>query len=315
MSRKVPANRVLLRKVSKGKRAPGRGTAGGPSRRYQCYVFRAAAGHRRLKAALEEFLLDLQEKKAEPLKQELQSTAGRIQMAMEDGDIDHAWALLSHARREEMTGFDDNQRKVVAAQIRHEVGHKLASGWRRSAINEIVGTPSAPNEEATVEGLRAAMKLRDEHYQNVYYKMGNLRDQLVLLGSALFLLLGLLVILSYKGALGLLGLSHWSDLLAVMILGALGGSLSAVMSLWGGRTQAQIPEQLETGAITVSRPIVGAAAAVAAYMFLKVGIVPLKESAGVEYLLIAFVAGFSERFVLSAVGKVSASDEGRSKQK
>lgn len=267
-------------------------------------------GYRRLEATLAESRWEVQELGASSPKDELSSRLDHVQRVLEEGNVDQAWQLYAHVRRQIVEAYNDKQRERLAQDLQREAREKVSSQWRRSSIYDILGTPPQLNLPVTSDALRRAMKLRDEHFQNVYYKMGNLRHQLSFLSSSMVLILGLLVILAYKG--GLTGPADWQHLVVIMLIGALGASVSAMMSLSGKSTGKRIPEQLSTAAITLTRPVLGAAAAVAAYSFLQAGIISVKPAGGFEYLVVAFAAGFSERLILRAVGKVPGGDETKS---
>jgi hypothetical protein len=101
----------------------------------------------------------------------------------------------------------------------------------------------------------------------------------------------------------------------VAAFGALGACLSAIQSL--GRTGGRIPEHVAASLITITRPTLGAAAALGVYAVAASGLLNIsleEEGAHLTILALAFAAGFSERLVLSAVGAATGSagrrDEG-----
>jgi hypothetical protein len=72
--------------------------------------------------------------------------------------------------------------------------------------------------------------------------------------------------------------------------------------------QAKIPEALLHGLITSGRPIIGAACALFVYAVLQSGLINIIESANVTPaagLVLGFIAGFSEQFVLNTVSRVA----------
>lgn len=96
----------------------------------------------------------------------------------------------------------------------------------------------------------------------------------------------------------------------VAVFGALGACLSAIQSLGHAGATARIPEHVASSAITITRPALGAAAALGVYAIAASGILNIAlegEEAHLTILALAFAAGFSERLVLSAVGAATGS--------
>ena len=98
----------------------------------------------------------------------------------------------------------------------------------------------------------------------------------------------------------------------VAVFGALGACLSAIQSLGHAGAQGPIPEHVATSLITITRPALGAAAALGAYAIAASGLLNISlegEEAHLTVLALAFAAGFSERLVLSAVGAATGSTQ------
>ena len=89
-------------------------------------------------------------------------------------------------------------------------------------------------------------------------------------------------------------------LFAVGLLGALGASISAMQSIAQGAGQ-RMPAALSSAAMTLTRPAVGAAAAVGAYVIAEAGFPKLDTTSGYVLLALGFAAGFSERFIVGLV--------------
>ena len=89
-----------------------------------------------------------------------------------------------------------------------------------------------------------------------------------------------------------------------ILFGVFGGALSVAMS-FAGRSGGRMPEELRDDAITWIRPVVGGAAAVAVYLFLRAGVLPFVELRD-EWVVAAlsFLAGFGERWFLGVVQSV-----------
>jgi hypothetical protein len=163
-------------------------------------------------------------------------------------------------------------------------------------------------EQAVVESLGVA----NEDSDNVYHRMHLVRKQLKILvafcGLILAAALWAAYFLSEAG-----GDYDWNHLAAVFLAGALGGVVSAMFQLSRVGT-AKIPDALLYGLITSGRPLLGAASALFIYLVMQsklISIIKLPE--GTDTLaagcVVGFIAGFSERLLLLAVGKVAGTEK------
>jgi hypothetical protein len=214
-------------------------------------------------------------------------------------DLGRAWSLLLEAQRSEIEALSDEQRQAKAIALRAEAGDKLRD-WRKEAVLKLLdGTPGA-----SVDELKEATQLRNEHFNNQYHKLDLAREQLMFLGP--ILLVALVSLLAVVG-LGLIQIRDldWLDLLTLMILGALGGALSAVRSL-AGRPDRRIPDQLADRPVTALRPLLGAAAATGIALMVQAGVVSFgsSDNQDLALLAVAFLAGFSERWFLGMIGSL-----------
>jgi hypothetical protein len=91
----------------------------------------------------------------------------------------------------------------------------------------------------------------------------------------------------------------------VAVFGALGACLSAIQSLGHASDGGRIPEYVASSLITITRPSLGATAALGVYAVAASGLLNISldnKEAHLTILALAFAAGFTERLVLSAVG-------------
>lgn len=92
--------------------------------------------------------------------------------------------------------------------------------------------------------------------------------------------------------------------IAVGLFGALGGAISGIYGLKDAFTSStDMPESVLNKWLTVARPAVGFAAAVAIAYFLIAGLVQVADITVSNYLLyvMAFISGFSERLIIGSV--------------
>jgi hypothetical protein len=162
-------------------------------------------------------------------------------------------------------------------------------------------------EQAIVESL----SVLNEHSDNLYHRM-------FLVGRQLNYLVIASVVLLISTGIGSRLLAPpgsqytWVHLGGIALAGALGGVASAMYQL-SRVGEAKIPEALLYGLVTLGRPLVGAVSALFVYAVIQSGIISLIKPSDALFgagLVLGFVAGFSEQFVLSTVAKVSGRDEG-----
>jgi hypothetical protein len=196
---------------------------------------------------------------------------------------------------------------------------KLASTWRSETITGLLkdanldGAPADQLDDARAL-VAAATYLRDEDANNRYYKVALVRGQRSLLVVILIVCIVLILALA-------LAVDWHTDLndptvgfvALVATFGALGACLSAIQSLGHLGAHGHIPEHVASSIITITRPALGAAAALGVYAIAVSGILNIdfddEERAHLTVLALAFASGFSERLVVRAVGAATGDAE------
>jgi hypothetical protein len=228
----------------------------------------------------------------------------RAEDAYRGKDLNGGWSLLLEAQRSEIGALDDEQRHARAIALRAEAGKKLPE-WRKAAAAELL----QGKEGESVHRIKEATLVRNEHFHNQYHKLDLARQQIIILTTILFAALTSLVAVVGLGLFRIgelrTGDLGWLDLVTVMLLGAVGGALSAVRSLTG-RPERRIPEELADWPVTALRPLLGAAAATGVALMAQAGVVRFgpPENQQFALLAVAFLAGFSERWFLGIIGGV-----------
>ncbi len=240
----------------------------------------------------------------------------RAELALCDGDIDKGWKCFLAAQRMELFGLNPNEELQARVIVLREEAEKLSS-WRKRAAYELLGSMSEGTPD--VEKVYVAALLRDEHYSNQAYKDGLLRNHvarlvliLALLLSTLFALLWL-EILPTPDVLEKAPPDYKEDLwmfLTVALFGLLGGTLSAMLKAPESTKSSRIPELTATTRITLLRLCMSAAAAIVIYVFLESDLSDpflgsLEDIKPYTIFAVSFVAGFTERLVMRAVGHVA----------
>jgi len=98
--------------------------------------------------------------------------------------------------------------------------------------------------------------------------------------------------------------------LTVALFGLLGGTLSAMLKAPESTKSSRIPELTATTRITLLRLCMSAAAAIVIYVFLESDLSDpflgsLEDIKPYTIFAVSFVAGFTERLVMRAVGHVA----------
>jgi hypothetical protein len=242
----------------------------------------------------------------------------RAEEALEDRDLDPGWECLMAAERHLIESYDETELQSRRTEIIKEVSSKL-SDWRRETVlvildpaDEKVGVdnPKLRMEGSEANGardlsalrsqLRSAVRLRDEHFSNVYRKIELRRKMLLITAPMLAAALWVIHAMARNNPAGYLG--EPQAILTVIVFGVFGGLISTALSLANNKDAGKrIPEHIANTYVTFVRPLFGAGFAVATYIVLKSGVVTLFDGKPGAYALAAFLAGFSERWFLGIV--------------
>jgi hypothetical protein len=229
------------------------------------------------------------------------------------GRYGSGWSMLNAARREVIESFDAIELEIATQALRLEAGEKL-SNWRGPAVEALLKPNSDSNDTAQRDvgarkrHLKEARRLLDEHLSNNYWKIDVLRQEAMRAGTALAVVLALTV-----GALVVRAnvaddaefLAWPWDVVVVMVLGALGASVSGVLAPLSADRARRMPDlraQTDLGRI---RPFVGAGAALIVVTVLRSGLGGVEIDAAAVPAA-AMIAGFSERFLGQSVSAASA---------
>lgn len=241
------------------------------------------------------------------------------QAALDAADLDGGWGAVHDAERFLVFGMTDDELTLRATALKEETAAKLR-GWRAKATANLFATAAwamraspeqrpgfTPDQRSLLEQVVVqSMAVMHGHSDNIYHQLHQAGGQLRWL---VWICTGLILLV--------LALSAWlapadSDfgllwVLPVAIAGALGGVVSAMYQLRRAGEE-RIPESLLQNLITSGRPLVGAASALFIYAAIQSELISLIDAENVTLavaVVLGFVAGFSEKFVLGAVAKVA----------
>jgi ADP-ribose pyrophosphatase YjhB (NUDIX family) len=274
--------------------------------------------YERLAGSIQAFRIELDEKIEElkeagniPGMDAFQKALYAAETALNEGDVDTGWKILHTAQRLLIFYLNQDEIDARAELLRNEASKKL-SGWRKDSIIELL--PSANGDQPpkiTKAALFEATRVRDDHSDNLYYKIALLQNEMGILSVVLIIALVALVLLAGLNHLPLdreVLTGNWETLVSVMLFGVLGGVVSGAFSLVRTSTDSKITELISSRLITLLRITVGAAAAVTVYALMKSAIFPKVFSFDIvspgTVFFLAFVAGFTERLVIKAVSSV-----------
>jgi hypothetical protein len=227
--------------------------------------------------------------------------------ALEEFNLDSGWQSLHTAQSMEIWGYDSNEVANARAVLCKEAA-KLG-GWRQDTVTRLVcdnSEAAQKDTEARRKELYQATLIRHEQFSNLYHKI-RVRGRSL---RIVFLTLALIVVgFPLLARVDLLpgAARQWRMIVAVELIGMFGAVLSVASSLTRSTVDVSIPQQTLGAVLTWMRPLMGAAAAVAAYLFFQAGTLPLTikaDSRPLAGFVIAFLAGFSERFIIGAVGEI-----------
>jgi hypothetical protein len=230
----------------------------------------------------------------------------------ETGHFDNAWIALTEAKQSMLRGpLSPQAANTIAITLRREADAKL-SGWRAKAVRDLIC--DAENEVRVDladrrENLVEALRLLDDQFETTRHRISLRRRHLQ---NLLCFLLLALVAIGTLSALGHLP-GKFSDIylfLNVMLGGVIGACLSVAQSLMQSDLDKRIPSQMVGAFVVWMRPIVGAAAAIAAFALIEANAALKLFTLGVlddpsVLFAIALLAGYSERFIMGALDHLS----------
>lgn len=242
------------------------------------------------------------------------------------GDTEKGWRCLKAADRFLYYGLAEVAPELLLAKEKTIIKeandeNKKLSFWRKNTINDLL--PEKKEESLNelkpiltperVNRIVEAKKILDEHFDNIYQKQTIIKSRL----NILFYLGGLLLIFWFIAHppvplkidkedpfhyLVNHPLHFWWFVVLSGCLGAILSSFTDTISNFGKRSS--IPNELSLGFLLLSRLMVGALSAIAVILILSADILSYKPDTVAMVLTLAFVSGFSDRFLASAIGKM-----------
>jgi uncharacterized membrane protein len=253
---------------------------------------------------------------ANPAKQYLKIAEGYLQ----EWNIQQGWAAFKAAQRAILMNPNDPDAVRRAAIVLRREAKKL-DDWRAEAIKDLICNSEGKlredlgnlDDKSLADNLRArvldAIALRDDGANTTYHKISLRRRSLFQLFLVLSIGIAICLALSYFKKIPA-PFNETQRIAAVILFGVLGATISVAQGLLAADVKAKIPAQQIGAFIVWMRPGIGAAAALIAYALVFANkqlsiITPLISDDFPIIAVIAFAAGFSERFIVGAIGKIS----------
>jgi len=225
-------------------------------------------------------------------------------VALQEHNVDGAWHFLNGARRTMTLLRPQDQLPEMVAAIRAEAA-KL-SKRRRRAIDALIGDGRPITYSAVVE----AQRIRDDAAETRYDRVRLLQKQLQLVMAMAVGAIASILVLVGTTATPLDASEAWSWRLLGLVLafGILGACVSAVRSLTAAALEMNIPVLVATNTIAAVRVVLGAVPGLAAYVFLRSGLINVGTGAA-GALTVAFIGGFSERLIVRIAESIAGKDD------
>jgi hypothetical protein len=238
---------------------------------------------------------------------------------LKEWNIHQGWTHLKCARRAMLLNPDAvDQVRLAAITLRREASK--VPGWRAQAILDLICDANGDLiddlknlESKTIaptsrNRVIEAITHRDESANTTYHKILLRRRSLIQLFVILLIGVTVCFILSLKPLLPE-PFDKPTTIAAVILFGILGAALSVGHGLLAADVSANLPAQQIGSFIVWMRPWIGATAALIALAIVYANNkIPIFRPISMEFpviAVIAFVAGYSERFIVGAIEKVS----------
>lgn len=229
--------------------------------------------------------------------------------------IDEAWKCFHTAQRQEIYGFNDQERFERVKILLSESGK--IHNWRLIAIQDMLGDPNAVDYETpTAETLVEATKLKDEHYNNIYYQNRLTRSLYKMLFLWLAVVIALLIWFINCNTIASCRLpDHKIMIQGVILFGLLGAITSSILFTRQQSETSRITEIATNTFIVLSKIAVGVGFTIFIYFLLRssfldaINLFTFKLTTDIDYYTIAFLSGFTERLAQKAINIIIGNEE------
>ncbi|REL29163.1 hypothetical protein DYD21_15020 [Rhodohalobacter sp. SW132] len=240
---------------------------------------------------------------------------------MRIGKLDAAWKSLHTSKRLALFALEQQDVPKMAERIRHEANN--LNEWRKQSVLNILSENNDGQISIDNMSLFLAAQIRDEHFNNNYYKnrltRNVIKTLMILLAVSLAAIFMYFIVLSQLNLSNLISFNGENRviqevplLIGILLFGLFGGVVSSLFKVKTVDNSLRNPEILNNYLFTTIRVFMGGAAAIAIFILLEsefsdivFGNFSLRPENHFTYFAIAFVCGFSERLLMKAVSKIS----------
>lgn len=242
---------------------------------------------------------------------------GRAKYFLSLYKIDEAWKCFHTAQRMEIYGTSTEERIEMAKSLLAESA-KL-NNWRMNSINEMLGDPSVENYSGpSAETLVQATKLKDEHYNNIYYQNRLTRSLYKMLFLWMAFVIALLIWFANYYGIGSCAFPELKVmLLGVMLFGLLGAITSSILFTRKQAETSSITEISTNTFIVLSKIAVGVGFTLFIFFLLRssfldaINLFTFSLNTDIDYYTIAFLSGFTERLAQKAMGIIIGDEKSK----
>jgi hypothetical protein len=234
-----------------------------------------------------------------------------LQIAVAEAEAERFFTAWDNVHRFDiafLATLDDEGRRLAWHELSAEASEKLA-GWRvkaGEAMRRMVDANQVPSLQLLAK-LRAQLAMQAQN-SALKREMLHRRVPIVLFGSV-----ATIVFFLITAALGwyeALVHSLAEPLLLGVLAAVLGGVISVAVSIRTANVQAKVPEFRFTMLVTLLRPAVGALCAIPVVFLVYSGFLTFGHmSATWTSVVLCLITGFSERWFLGVMERVTAGDK------
>jgi len=202
----------------------------------------------------------------------------------------------------------DDDRLVLMLESELERDETVLTAAARKRAHDLLGATSHDAEHRRqLESLvTAAIRERNDRFREERITSELRQNYLTWLGSVLFLLLvgvaGFSILAAHAGL--------WADVVLALLAGALGGTLSGVIRLRVPESRLAALKSL--GLVMLVQPLVGAVGGIVLFATWRSGLLTvagLDEDEWSSVAVVAFAGGFSERFFLKSLARITGAPD------
>lgn len=221
------------------------------------------------------------------------------------GDIDSAWASLQMYERRILSLLNKHELAARWTSAITEAQDSKVGGWRSLATSKLPQRLRKDPAE-NIANLREVLRHIHTAAQNNFNKNSRIRTQLIWAAVGVGVLVLAAVILNHFGFFADLGPQVQQTLPLAVFSGLLGGVLSVAYTVVRSDRSQRIPEVRASFAVTIVRPVIGAAIALPIMFFMESGLIIEAKQQWVV-LGLCFLGGFSEQWFLGLVERIESS--------